>query len=79
MTNDELEKRVDQEIAQIHARLDNLAAAENRLFGENQAAHDAYKDKILETLHDQKNALEGHRLRLESLEKHPPAALDPLG
>lgn len=72
MTLDELAKRIDQEIAQLHTRIDEHSNLQERQRAQYQESILAFRDTILEEIHDLKNVLEGHRFRIQSLEKHPP-------
>ncbi len=72
MTTDELKKRFDEELAQLHTRVDDLERKIDEVDDKLSAIINEWNDRQLERIHDLKNTIEGHRFRIESLEKHPP-------
>lgn len=73
----DLARRIDEETAQLHARIDDIAATQNRRAAKQSEAFNALRDEQREAIHDIKNAVQGFRLRLESLEAHPPVITEP--
>lgn len=73
MMINELSKRVDQELAQLHTRLDDLASNQNRRAARQVEEFITIRDEQRVAIHEMHNTLTGFKLRIESLEQHPPA------
>lgn len=72
MTIDELAKRSDQEIAQLHGRIDAVRTTQAETLQRQTQNFYNFTDPMKESIHDLKRTIEGLKLRIESLEKHPP-------